>query len=50
VDEEVRTLALAAEPEFAQVRYMWPRPGGTEPVEKAAYMARVDDQICGVGY
>jgi signal transduction histidine kinase len=50
VDAAIREAAMASGDGFAEVQYMWPRPGGTEPVEKAAYMARVDDQICGVGY
>lgn len=50
VDDEMRTAAMAAEGEFAEVEYVWPRPGETEPSEKVAYMARVDDQICGVGH
>jgi hypothetical protein len=29
---------------------MWPRPGEDEPVQKVAYVTKVDDQVCGVGY
>ena len=42
--------AVAAEDTFKIVEYMWPRPGETEPTQKASYVTRVDDQICGVGY
>jgi len=33
-----------------EVPYMWPRPGGTEPVEKVVYCSKVSDQTCCVGY
>ena len=42
--------ANAKDGEIAEVMYMWPRPGETEPVEKVAYITMVGDQICGVGY
>jgi hypothetical protein len=29
---------------------MWPRPGQTEPVQKSAFVTKVADQICAVGY
>ncbi len=40
----------AEEGEIAEVEYVWPRPGEEEPVEKVAYVTKVDDQVCGVGY
>jgi signal transduction histidine kinase len=43
-------LAVAREGTFSEVTYMWPRPGGTEPVEKISRVTRIGDQICGVGY
>jgi hypothetical protein len=30
------------------VSYVWPKPGGTEPVEKVGYVTKVGDQVCGV--
>lgn len=42
--------ASAAEGEISEVPYMWPRPGETDPVQKVAYVTKVDDQICAVGY
>ena len=33
-----------------EVSYMWPRLGTTEPVPKVAYVTKVKDQVCGVGY
>ena len=38
------------EGEIGEVSYMWPRPDGTEPVEKDSYITKVSSQICGVGY
>ena len=29
---------------------MWPRPGQTENVKKVAYVTKVGDQVCAVGY
>ncbi len=42
--------AEAAEGSVAEVSYMWPRPGETEPVEKIAYVTKIGDQICAVGF
>jgi signal transduction histidine kinase len=46
--EEV--YASAKEGEFAEVAYMWPRPGQTDPVQKVVYVTKVEDQVCAVGY
>ena len=35
---------------FAEVAYMFPKPGGTTPEPKESYITKVDDQVCGVGY
>jgi signal transduction histidine kinase len=35
---------------FAEVSYMFPKPGETTPVAKSSYITKVDDQVCGVGY
>jgi hypothetical protein len=29
---------------------MWPRPGGTDPVQKVAYVTKIGDQVSAVGY
>lgn len=42
--------ASAKPGEIAEVTYMWPRPGETDPVEKVAYVTMINDQICAVGY
>lgn len=33
-----------------EVSYMWPRPDEQEPVQKVAYVTKVDDMVCAVGY
>jgi signal transduction histidine kinase len=43
-------LKVAEEGKIKEVTYMWPRPGGTEPVQKVSYVTRVGDQVCGVGF
>lgn len=42
--------ASAQEGKISEVSYMWPRPGGTEPVQKVSYVTKVGDQVCAVGY
>ena len=46
--EEMFTTAKAGS--ISEVSYMWPRPGGTDPVQKVSFVTKVDDQVCGVGY
>ena len=41
---------VAEEGKYKQVSYVWPKPGGDEPVAKVSYVTKVADQICGVGY
>jgi signal transduction histidine kinase len=41
---------VAAEGKVAEVAYMWPRPGTTEPVAKVSFVTKVGDQVCAVGY
>jgi len=43
-------LHAAREGVIAQVRYLYPQPGSNAPVPKTAYVTRVQDQVCGVGY
>ena len=40
----------AEEGKVNSVSYMWPRPGGTEPVQKVSFVTKVGDQVCAVGY
>jgi signal transduction histidine kinase len=46
--EEMFKVAEAGK--VKQVTYMWPKPGKTEPSQKATYVTKVGNQICGVGY
>jgi signal transduction histidine kinase len=41
---------VAQDGKVSEVKYMWSRPGQTEPVEKIGFVTKVDDQVCGVGY
>lgn len=43
-------IKAAQEGKVAEVSYMWPRPGGTDPVQKVSYVTKVGDQVCAVGY
>ena len=45
-----KIYAAAKEGEIAEVAYMWPRPGSTDPVQKVSYVTRIGDQVCAVGY
>ena len=42
--------ANASEGEISEVSYMWPRPGEETPVNKVAYVTKIGDQVCAVGY
>jgi signal transduction histidine kinase len=49
VGEEL--YGAAREGTFAEVEYVWPRPGAsTDPVPKVSFVTRVGDQVCAVGY
>jgi signal transduction histidine kinase len=41
---------VAQEGKVAEVSYVWPRPGTTDPVAKVSFVTRVGDQVCAVGY
>jgi cytochrome c len=40
----------AKEGAVTTISYNFPKPGGTDPVAKEAYITRVGNQGCGVGY
>lgn len=40
----------AQEGKITEVPYMWPKPDGGDPVQKVAYVTKVGDEICAVGY
>ena len=41
---------VAQQGKISEVSYMWPRPGGTDPVQKVSFVTKVTDQVCAVGY
>ncbi len=41
---------VAQEGKIAEVGYMHPKPGQTEPSPKVSYITKVGDQVCGVGF
>ncbi len=43
-------MSEAKEGKISEVSYMWPRPDGGDPVQKVAYVTKVKDQVCAVGY
>ena len=45
-----RVYAAAKEGAVSTLDFNFPRPGTTEPVPKEAYITRVGNQGCGVGY
>ena len=46
----VEVYAVAKDGSIAEVSYMWPRPGQTDPVGKVVFVTKVADQVCAVGY
>jgi signal transduction histidine kinase len=45
-----KLYAAAEEGTVTSVEYMFPKPGGTEPVAKETFVTKVGNQGCGVGY
>jgi signal transduction histidine kinase len=43
-------MKIATQDKLGEVSYMYPRPGDTAPVQKVSFVAKVGDQLCGVGY
>ena len=41
---------VAEEGSIAEVAYSWPRPGEEQPTDKVAYVTKVGEQVCAVGY
>ncbi len=46
----VEMISVAQDGKVAQVDYMFPRPGTTNPVPKSSFVTKVSDLVCGVGY
>ena len=40
----------AQEGKISEVSYKWPRPGSDKPIQKVAFVTKVDDEVCAVGY
>lgn len=40
----------AKEGKISEVTYRWPRPGEEKPMEKVAYVTKIGDEVCAVGY
>ena len=43
-------IKVAADGKIGEVEYMFPRAGGTDPVDKVTFVTKAGNQICGVGY
>lgn len=50
VGQKVLAATSSKPGEVAEVTYVWTRPGETEPVEKVAFVTRIGNQTCAVGY
>jgi signal transduction histidine kinase len=50
VGQKIIDAANTKAGEVAEVSYVWTRPGETTPVEKVAFVTKLGDQICAVGY
>jgi hypothetical protein len=50
VGEKVLAATSSKPGEVVEVVYVWTRPGETKPVEKVAFVTKIGDQTCAVGY
>jgi signal transduction histidine kinase len=50
VGEKVLSAAHTKPGEVVEVGYVWTRPGETTPVAKVAFVTKIGDQTCAVGY
>jgi signal transduction histidine kinase len=50
VGEKVLSAAQTNPGEVVEVGYVWTRPGEATPVEKVAFVTKIGDQTCAVGY
>jgi signal transduction histidine kinase len=50
VGEKVLAATSSKPGEVVEVSYVWTRPGETEPAQKVAFVTRIGDQTCAVGY
>ena len=45
-----KLYAQAKEGAVAEVGYLWPKPGSSEPAKKVGLVTKIGDQVCAVGY
>ena len=45
-----KLYAQAKEGAVAEVGYLWPKPGSSEPAKKVSLVTKIGDQVCAVGY
>ena len=50
VGEKVLAAAQSNPGEVSEVTYVWTRPGESTPVDKVAFVTKIGDQTCAVGY
>jgi len=50
VGQKVIAAGNSGPGEVLEVSYVWTRPGETTPVQKIAFVTKIGDQICAVGY
>jgi signal transduction histidine kinase len=50
VGQKVIDAANTKPGDVVEVSYVWTRPGETTPVEKVAFVTKIGEQICAVGY
>jgi len=50
IGPKVMAAANAKPGEVTEVSYVWTRPGEATPVDKVAFVTKIGDQICAVGY
>ena len=50
VGEKVLSAANMKPGEVVEVTYVWTRPGETTPVDKVAFVTKIGNQTCAVGY
>ena len=48
--EKILATAKSTTGKIAEVSYVWTRPGETLPAEKIAFVTKIGDQICAVGF
>jgi signal transduction histidine kinase len=48
--EKIIAAANMSPGEVTEVGYVWTRPGEAMPVNKVAYVTKIGDQVCAVGY